>query len=241
MYELIQLRLYQFLESLKSGKVFDILKQGAFCTEEVVPVKKSLSGLKRMTCQPEDSHLNFEVLTSRSALNDLTFAFKSREARAKVYLKKGYEGLTLLRDKAVVGEIWLSPGPSGSPGNVHPMAGLLGMEIAPDEAYMFDMFVSSPERGKSITTCFLNCALKELKERGYKNVYGFFAVDNKPALWIHRILGYEELPHCFITRRFFKESASSLETRPRGSKSVAHECSNSHGLLSKTNSDTIGR
>ena len=241
MYELIQLRFYQFLESLKSGKVFDSLKQGFFCTEEVVPVKKSLSGLKKMTCHSENSHLSFGVLTSGKALNGHTFALKSREARAKVYLKKGYEGLTLLRGKAVVGEIWLSPGPSGDPGNVHPMADLLGLNVGPDEAYMFDMFVSTSERGKSITTSFLNRALEEMQERGYQNVYGFFAVENKPALWIHRILGYEELPHCFIRRRFLKESASSLETSPKDRTTIAQECPDSHGLLSKTNSDTIGR
>jgi GNAT superfamily N-acetyltransferase len=241
MYELIRLRFYQFLEFRKAGKVFASLKQEIFGSEEVVPVKKSLSVLKTMPCHPESSHFDFDVFSFGSTLSDLTFVLKSREARAKIYLKKGYQGLVLLRDKEVVGEVWLTPGSSEKPNNVHPMAELLGLTIGPHEAYMFDMFVSSSERGKSITTYFLNRSLEEMKENGYENVYGFFAADNTPALWIHRILGYEELLHCCINRRFFKASAKTLDAHPSDNSSVAQNRSDAHGLLSKMNSDTIGR
>ena len=210
MYELILLRFSQFLEFRKSGNLKKSLLHKIYSEEVVIPVKKDLLRLQTIAnCSDHDS-LKLVEISSRT--NSYAFVVKSRENRAKVYINKGYMGFGLLNNDMVVGEVWYIPWVSGE-ACLHPLAKLIGIKLQQQETYMFDLFVDPTQRGKSITTYFMSSVLKELKLRGYRNVYGYFAVDNLPALWIHRVLGYEELERYIISRWFFRESAVAVTMR----------------------------
>jgi hypothetical protein len=64
------------------------------------------------------------------------------------------------------------------------------------------MYVEAGERGGGLTTYFHSTVLQMMRDRGVRKSYGCFVAKNIPAMWMHRLIGYSELPRC-IVRRFF--------------------------------------
>ena len=69
----------------------------------------------------------------------------------------------------------------------------LRVGLAEDEAYMFDMYIEPEHRGLALSTALFRAAFRGLRARGVVKVKGYYAVDNLPALWMHRVLGYREV------------------------------------------------
>jgi len=165
----------------------------------MVPVYCELNSLKREKFSVKKYGCEVLDVSSESSSSELTYIDRSRQLRVKPYFAKGYRCFALIKDNKVIGDIWYEK----------PMArglwthqDIVRLHIAPGmmDVYAFDMFVSPAERGKDITTAFMGEVLCHLRDAGYSNAYGCFRATNIPALWIHRLIGYKELPRVEFRR-----------------------------------------
>jgi len=63
-----------------------------------------------------------------------------------------------------------------------------GIDLNPDQAYMFDFFVFPEYRGSSVGKDISHYAIQNLKNKGISKYFGYFFSDNFPALWWHRTI-----------------------------------------------------
>lgn len=210
MRRLLKVRFHQFLEhgqehGWKSAVTTTVLRE-----EEAVPVVKQLAELKPLPRDLEQDGFRILHLDAPGDLDHtLEYSLKSREARAQLFLRRGYQSIVLAEGSEVIGDVWYAaPGHSRVDG-VHPHARWFGFDMA-DAVYMFDMHVETGRRAKGLSTLFWGTTLHRMRDRGFQRVYGYFDADNTPALWVHRLLGYEELPRYRVQRRVFFESATPV-------------------------------
>lgn len=203
MYKQIKIRLYLLKELWTSGEFLSALRHKVFSSAEAVPVRKDLSDLKPVKTPVEHTNLELIEITPDNYKNHaFHFTHKSRETRVNVYLKKGYRCFGLSKEGQIIGHIWYVTNTSANDKTINSTLKKFTIKLENDDVYLFDMFMTSDERGKALTTYFLSRVLEELRDRGYKNAYGFYYMGNIPALWVHRILGYKELPHYSIKKYF---------------------------------------
>jgi ribosomal protein S18 acetylase RimI-like enzyme len=84
----------------------------------------------------------------------------------------------------------------------HPDLKWLGVRLSPKEAYLFDMYIDPHKRGGGLVNLLFSRSLETLKRRGFDKVYGYYEVDNFPALWMHRTMGYEEIKRLKLKKLF---------------------------------------
>jgi GNAT superfamily N-acetyltransferase len=58
---------------------------------------------------------------------------------------------------------------------------------------MFDMYIEPEHRGLALSSSLFRMAFRGLRARGVVKVKGYYVVDNLPALWMHRVMGYREM------------------------------------------------
>jgi GNAT superfamily N-acetyltransferase len=121
-------------------------------------------------------------------------------------LKKGCRAFVLIKNERIIGDIWYVPPATSNP-RPHEDLDLLGIDLGPTDVYAFDMHVSKHERGKDLATSFMGSVLRELRGMGYTRAYGYYLSSNIPALWIHRLIGYKEMPGIGLKRfAFYRRS-----------------------------------
>jgi hypothetical protein len=125
-------------------------------------------------------------------------------------LRKGWRGFALIEGATVVGDIWCDAVPG--PGNIvaHPDLQLLAISCKEKEVYAFDMLIAPQYRGKNFAGPLQRFLHFSLKKDGFRKVYGFYWDDNLPALWMHRILKFKELPKRQMSRFFGYQKATTL-------------------------------
>jgi hypothetical protein len=64
------------------------------------------------------------------------------------------------------------------------------------------MFIKPEERGNALAAPLLTASLYSLKEKGFVRAYGNYMKGNIPALWMHRLMKYDERPAVSV-KRFF--------------------------------------
>jgi GNAT superfamily N-acetyltransferase len=200
-------RYHQFREYCRKKGIFSAVVRALYKNEEVVPVEKSLITLEKV--RPKNFEENCYLLDfpeQGSGNTKFEYSVPSRRNSAEFYLKCGYKGVGMIHEGQLLGDVWYVSGTVDSKNNKHPHVKKFGFNLAPDEVYMFDMFVADDQRKGGIATYFLSSVLQHLHDLGFKRAYGYFSLNNKPALWVHRILGYKELPHVFIKRILFYET-----------------------------------
>ena len=79
-----------------------------------------------------------------------------------------------------------------------------GINLGPDEAYMFDFFIFPEYRGSTAGRDISHVAINTMKTKGISKYYGYFFSDNFPALWWHRTVcktnEYKKIKmHKFVT------------------------------------------
>lgn len=92
---------------------------------------------------------------------------------------------------------------------------MLGIACEEGDAYAFDMLIAPKYRGKNLAVPLQKSLQATLKKEGCQRVYGFYWDDNLPALWMHRMLKFKELPKKRISRFFFlvkSKDAGSTES-----------------------------
>jgi GNAT superfamily N-acetyltransferase len=199
MLSLLKMKYNQFVEHLRQNGLISALKIMLYKYEEAVPVEKNLTSLKSLNYKRENLDI-IEITADNFKHKRLHYAFKSRHDRAPGYFKKGYKSFIIIKDDQIIGDIWYVTRASAKHNQIHPHLKWFEIDLNNDEVYMFDMFVTPDKRGKDLTTYFLNSVLHKLNSRGFTKSYGYFVADYVPALWVHRLLGYKELPRCIIRR-----------------------------------------
>ncbi|HJV33442.1 GNAT family N-acetyltransferase [Geomonas sp.] len=212
----VKMRYYQFREQWQSSGFLSAVKFAVYRCEEAVPVEKRLDLLKPLQPPPDADELELVEL-SRENPPTAHYPLQSRREKAFVNLAKGYRAFALVRNGTVIADLWYvtSERPAGS--GIERYLQWFDIQLGRDEAYMFDMHVFPDARGKALATFFLASVLHAMRESGFGKVYGYFDAHNFPALWVHRLLGYQERPRVLVRKLFVHESARSIPERAASS------------------------
>ena len=207
MRRLLKVRLYQFLEHQREAGFRAALSKSLVREEEAVPVVKPLSALKPLARDLTEEGFRIAHLDGPADFDPhLRYPLRSRRERARLFLDRGYRSILLVDGDRVLGDVWFADPRYSRVDGAHPHARWFGFDLT-HAAYMFDMHVDTSKRSQGLSTLFWATTLHRMKDRGYDRVYGYFDADNTPALWVHRLLGYEELPRFRIQRYVLFERA----------------------------------
>lgn len=195
---------YQLQESLAAGGWKTVLSKRVFLRREGVPVEIDLTGSPRGGDQLEKTGCRFIELTPADVgPGGIPFLTLSRANKAVRNLRRGWRGFALVCEGMAVGDVWcVTRGKHGDPAT-HPDLRMLFLQCSEDEAYAFDMFIDPSSRGKNLAVLFHRSLHDILRREGFRKVYGFFWKDNLPALWMHRMLKFREIPSVQVSRFFF--------------------------------------
>jgi GNAT superfamily N-acetyltransferase len=211
MLSLMRNRFFQFLEHWRQKGLLSALLFVIYKEEEAVPVVKDLKQLPPVKV-PQEGFRLVDVTPETFPALALVYPLRSRRERTGKYFRRGYRALAMVGEgNKVVGDLWYVSRGSARTSKIHPHVRWFGLDLSEDDVYMFDMHVVSDQRGGGLATYFLKSALHHLHSGGYERAYGYFAAQNTPALWVHRLIGYRELPHFLVRRVFFYETARAKD------------------------------
>ncbi len=219
MFGWILMTYYQIREALAQGGLKNLIRKRVFWRRTATPVEMDLSTLPALRDLSSDYQF-IEVKLEGLRMGEWSFTEPSRCFKAPGNLKKGWRGFALVKDSVVVGDIWcITPGEGGNSAT-HADLDMLGISCREREAYAFDMFIDPAYRGKNLASLLQRSVQLTLKMEGYEKVYGFYWNDNLPALWMHRMLKFKELPKRRVSRFFFLYSAQALSQSKNSSTSA---------------------
>lgn len=210
MLKFVKIKYLQFLEHCQQKGIGSAIKFVFYKEEDAVPVVKDLEDLKNLKNPSGFDGLKLVEIRPDN-FNDINIKYPapSRKERAGRYFKKGYRSLALVKDGGVIGDLWYLTGSETINKGTHPHLKWFGINLKKDAVYMFDMYFTPDERGKALSTFFMNSVLHKMKDDGFKKAYGYFALHNIPALWVHRLVGFKEMPRVAIRRYFLYETCRS--------------------------------
>ena len=191
----ILIRFWQVVETWRRSGLKALIRKTFPCASVIVPTRKNLeSAISKADLLKKKGLSLIEISSDCSDGHDLRYPLRSRQLKRDVNTARGYRNFVMARGNEVVGDIWFAlPGATGHP-SVHPDADDLGIQIGNKDVYLFDAYITPDQRGKALVAPFLLTCLAALRDKGYEWAYGFYEQDNTPALWMHRMLKYEELP-----------------------------------------------
>ncbi len=205
MLSLLRTRYTQFAEHCQEHGFWSACKIVLYKYEEAVPVEKDLTALKPLK-PPGIEYEVLELTRDNVSAVRYPYTFRSRKERVARYLNKGYQSFVLVHNERIIGDIWYVTHETARQEPPHPHLFWFQIPLRKNEVYMFDMFVDPAVRGNAVTTYFMNKVLHIWNSRGFAKSYGYFVADYVPALWIHRMLGYKEMPHHIVKRYFMIET-----------------------------------
>lgn len=210
MFTKLQLLFYRIREEIEEKKFTNFIHTLVFTNRIATPVEMDLELLPSNTPIQKDSEYKFIELT----LNDLStmtwrHTIESRRLKAIQNLKKGWRCFAVTKDTDVIGDVWCIPFIQGMANNMHPDLKMLGIRCQPREVYALDMLIDPAYRGKNLAVPLHRYLQLTLKNEGYHKVYGYYWNDNLPAMWMHRMIKFHELPKRQVSRFF-----SYIQSRP---------------------------
>jgi hypothetical protein len=204
--------IYKFREDLSNGNFWNFIHTQIFLNRIATPVEMDLTALpKKGNSTPETDFRYIEL-----KLNDLLeerwlYSFSSRRYKALQFLKKGWRGFAVIKDSNVVGDVWCAPYSPVMAHQIHPDLKMLGIHCNKNEAYAFDMLIDPLFRGKNLAVPLHKYLHQSLMNEDFQRVYGYYWNDNLPALWMHRMMKFHELPKRIVTRFFSFISSKPLD------------------------------
>lgn len=225
MLENVGLGFHLLLESIAEGKLIHLFRQQVFRSRLITPVVMDLTMLDPAQDPLRGTECSFiELDLDQIRAGKYSFAVKSRRYKAFRNIRRGMRGFALVKDGRVLGDLWcLAPREKGRRVQ-HPDLDMLKIICAEGEAYAQDMLIDPAYRGKNLAVPLLRSLHLELKKEGWRKVYGCFWDDNIPAMWMHRMLKFKELPKCRVSR-FFRWIRSESQPQPGLSADYAENCS----------------
>jgi GNAT superfamily N-acetyltransferase len=187
--------LYKFLELCRENGLLETLSRVLKFTGVIIPVERDLTQIEPHTDVFEQTGVEMVEISSEN-FHEYRSAFqlRNRYFKALKYLDEGYRAFALFKEGKIFGDVWYSTNKTAGGRFVHCDLDMLGITLQDDEVYMFDMYVRPIERGKALAAPLLGNAGYDLGQQGYVKAFGYFVEDNVPALWVHRVLKYKELP-----------------------------------------------
>jgi GNAT superfamily N-acetyltransferase len=197
----LRTRYFQFLEHCREDGFLSACGRTFYKVEEMVPTEKDLATLRALPADEDEGTL-LDLGPENYAGQAVRYPLRSRRERAPHFFRRGYRTVVLVKDGRVAGDIWYVTRETARTTVIHPHLRWFGIDLGEHDVYLFDMHVDHQERGSGLATRFHARVLQRLREQGFRRAYGYFAAGNIPALWMHRLIGYRELPRC-VARRFF--------------------------------------
>lgn len=210
MFEWILMMNYQIREALAEGGIRNLIRRRVFWKRTATPAEMDLSTLPAFKALEGSDYQFIEFTLDDLRTGKWSFMKPSRHLKAPGNLRKGWRGFALVKDATVVGDIWCVTPRAGGHTVSHPDLNILGLRCGEREVYAFDMFIDSAYRGKNLAVPIQRALHSTLKKEGYKKMYGFYWDDNLPALWIHRMLKFTDLPKRKVSRFFFIQTSQSF-------------------------------
>ncbi len=208
----IKITFYRIREILAEGNLWNLIQKQVFWKKIATPVEMDLTTLPSQINLNQDAEyklIELKLTDLQSA--KLDFPISSRRLKAIQNLIRGWRSFAVIKDATVVGDVWCVTFQSEFARYTHPDLKMLGIRWGAGEAYAFDMLIHPTYRGKNLTAPLHKYLQLTLKNEGYKKVYGYYYNDNLPALWMHRMLKFHELPKRRVSRFFFLIQASFVD------------------------------
>ena len=203
---------HQTVEASSQGGLKEIFRQRVFWKRKATPTVMDLTSTTSTNMPHVDSEIKFVELQIDEILSGmLRFSVPSRYFKARRNLMRNLRGFAILKENVVMGDIWCAVPKEDSALVIHPDLEMLGVNCESGDVYAFDAFIDRKYRGNNLALPLQRFLHLTVKSEGYKKVYGFYWDDNLPALWMHRMLRYQELPKRSVTRFFFIQHATYIE------------------------------
>jgi hypothetical protein len=210
MFERICLTYYQIRDALAEGGLRNLIRKRVFRKRTATPVEMELSTMPVFGDLERSDYQFVELRPEDLRAENWFFTEPSRRFKAPGNLRKGWRGFALVKGSMVVGDIWCITRREGDNAVTHPDLEMLGISCGEREAYAFDMFIAPAFRGKNLAIPLQRFLQSTLMIEGYEKVCGFYWDDNLPALWMHRMLRFKELPKRRVSRFLFLQTAGAL-------------------------------
>jgi GNAT superfamily N-acetyltransferase len=203
---------FKIREELTNGNFGVFIRTQVFINRVATPVEMDMTSLQTTDYHFPDTDYKFIELR----LNDLLAAkwhypISSRRYKALQFLKKGWRCFAVTKDCNVIGDVWCAPYTHEVVRQVHPDLRMLGIQCKDGEAYAFDMLIDPFYRGKNLAVPLHRYLHSSLRNDGFNKVYGYYWNDNLPALWMHRMIKFHELPKRQVSRFFSLIYAKSID------------------------------
>ncbi|NOZ61320.1 MAG: hypothetical protein GXO74_06530 [Calditrichaeota bacterium] len=203
----LRIKICQLLENIKSGDFSSLCKsvrESLFWCSEIVVCAKNLNNVNSFSNNILNHDFKLADLpNSDRENNNFQFSCKIRKLKAKQYFAKGYSCFAAVNGSQIIADVWYLIPKKGNRQIKHEHFPWFGFQIENNDAYMFDMYITDQSRGGGLVNALLNFSFSQLKNYGYRRVYGTYRKDNLPALWMHRTAGYEELFQVKVYRLLF--------------------------------------
>jgi len=133
-----------------------------------------------------------EHLADLAELNRRRNAGPDADRRFARYVEQGFHGFVAFRDDQAIGYSWWVD--RDAP-HLFPdlRKGWLGIELAEGDVYGSDVFILEEHRGGGVASDFLYKQESALRDRGYRELWGYVVSSNRPARWIYSTRGYEPM------------------------------------------------
>jgi GNAT superfamily N-acetyltransferase len=204
--------LHRIQEILAEGNLWDFIqKRYIFWNRVATPVEMDLTTLPASNFSQYADYKFIELILTDLQAAQWHIPISSRRFRGSDFLKKGWRGFAIIKDSTVVGDVWCANFRQGLAKTNPPDLKMLGIRCGEWEAYAFDMFIYPTYRGKNLAVLLHRYLHLTLKNEGYQKVYGYYWDDNLPALWMHKMVKFTELPKRRVSRFFFFQQARYLD------------------------------
>ncbi len=218
MLESLKVKYLQTIESVQEGGLKNIFKAHpqVYRNRTATPVVMDLSSpnITPPSPPPNTSFHFTEIKLEDLQAGKWTYALPSRAIKSRLNFQAGLRSVAVTEASTVVGDLWCYPLPESGKLVSHPdlnVLSILGITLEKGDVYAFDMVIAPAYRGKSLASPLQRFLQATLKQEGYQKVYGYYWDDNVPALWMHRMLKFKELPKRRISRFFIYMKVQSGE------------------------------
>lgn len=223
MFEQILIVYYQTREALAEGGLRSLIHKRVFWRRIATPVEMDVMNLPDTGKSHNPGYQVTELKLEDLRAGVFSFTVPSRDYKAIGNLKKGWRCFSFIQGSTVIADIWcVTPYQDGKV-IVHSDLNMLGIIPEGRDAYAFDMFIDPNYRGKNLAVLLQHSLHMIMKREGIHKVYGFYWDDNRPALWTHRTLKFQELPKRCVSRFFCLYTGQPLhpnEKSPIGTERV---------------------
>ena len=195
---------HQIRDALASDGLRGVFRERVFWKRIATPAVMDLASIDTVWEPPKASDFQFfELVLDDIRIGKLNFAITCRHYKALRNFKRRLRCFAIVEGSTIVGDVWCSC-PIESENLIdHPDLVMLGIKCSEMDVYAFDMLIAPECCGKNLAVPLQRFLHLSLKNEGFQKVYAYYWNDKLPALWMHRMVKYKEMPKRSICRFFF--------------------------------------